>query len=227
MDHTTQRKPGRPPEDRLLRQREIFMAVAPIILAEGARAVTMRRAAAAACLSVGALYHYFPTRRALLLHGAQPEATIRLCEDFFRDREPYETAANAWSMAACFVDFQLDEVRMVRPALKAALELGADEFTGIVEAGIHRGTREFVIALRRVLPDAGERDLEGLSRTIRQLEVAHMLDPERSEDELRTALRALLGVSFRRLQRGSNRANRPPGSTRPRDRKGAVATTGR
>jgi AcrR family transcriptional regulator len=195
---TTFRKPGRPPEDRALRQREIFMAVAPIILTEGARAVTMRRAAEAAHLSLGGLYHYFPNRRALLLHGGQPEATIRLCADFFEGRPAYENAENAWAMAASFVDFQLEEARMVRPALKAAMELGVGEFSDIVRAGIHRGTEEFVQALSRVLPDADQRDLEGLSRAVRQLEVAWMLDPERSDDDLRTALRGLLAVSFRR-----------------------------
>ena len=35
-------KVGRPAEDRLLRQREIFEAVAPLLLEVGARELTMR-----------------------------------------------------------------------------------------------------------------------------------------------------------------------------------------
>ena len=55
-------KPGRPPEDRLKRQHEIFLAVAPLIDRYGAKRLTMRQAARAAHLSLGGLYHYFPTK---------------------------------------------------------------------------------------------------------------------------------------------------------------------
>ena len=189
-------KPGRPREDRLLRQREIFLAVAPIILSEGARAVTMRRAAEAACLSIGGIYHYFPDRRSLLLHGAQPEATIRLCADFF-EGVPYRDADHPWQIAAAFLDFQVEEARLVRPAIRAAVELGAGEFQCVVAAGIHRGTAEFVDALRRVLPDNDPRDLEALSRAIRRLILASVIDPNGSELELRESLRILLAGSFR------------------------------
>jgi hypothetical protein len=44
-------KPGRPPEDRLRRQHEIFLAVAPLIERYGARRLTMRQAARATHLS--------------------------------------------------------------------------------------------------------------------------------------------------------------------------------
>jgi len=63
------RKPGRPPEDRLKRQHEIFLAVAPLIERYGARRLTLRQAARAAHLSLGGLYHYFPTKRDLVLHA--------------------------------------------------------------------------------------------------------------------------------------------------------------
>src|SRR5258708_10463699 len=75
-------KKGRPPEDRLARQKEIYAAVSPLILQEGARQLSMRHAAQAACLSIGGLYHYFPTKRDLMLHGLCPEATHRHCQDF-------------------------------------------------------------------------------------------------------------------------------------------------
>jgi AcrR family transcriptional regulator len=224
MNRRKPRRPGRPREDRLLRQREIFLAVAPIILAEGARAVTMRRAAQAACLSVGGLYHYFPNRRALLLHGAQPEATIRLCHDFFDGQSPYGADQSSWAMAASFVEFQMEELRLIRPAVRAALELGVEEFDKIVAAGLRRGTQEFVDALRRVLPDAEQRDLEGLSRAVRRLELASVLDPDSTDDELRAALRGLLARSFRRPAGVSGAAN---GEVRRRDAvTGAAAGAG-
>lgn len=173
------------------------MAVAPIILSEGVRGVTMKRAASAASLSVGGLYHYFPDRRSLLLHGAQPEATIRLCNDFF-DGQPYASDEDPWRMAASFLEFQLVAARLVRPAIRAALELGADEFRGILEVGLERGTSEFIDALRRILPDHQHRDLEGLSKAMRRSILASVLDPRGTDAELREALRALLARSFRR-----------------------------
>ena len=101
-------------------------------------------------------------------------------------------------MAASFVEFQMEELRLVRPAVRAALELGVEEFDKIVAAGLHRGTQEFVDALRRVLPDAEQRNLEGLSRAVRRLELASVLDPGSTDDEVRAALRGLLARSFRR-----------------------------
>jgi len=75
-------KPGRPPEDRLKRQHEIFLAVAPLIERYGAKRLTMRQAARAAHLSLGGLYHYFPTKGDLVLHALKPEAVARLCAEF-------------------------------------------------------------------------------------------------------------------------------------------------
>jgi hypothetical protein len=48
-------KPGRPPEDRLRRQHEIFLAVAPLIERYGAKRLSMRQAARSAHLSLGGL----------------------------------------------------------------------------------------------------------------------------------------------------------------------------
>jgi AcrR family transcriptional regulator len=42
----------------------------------------MRRAARAAHLSLGGLYHYFPTKRDLVLHALKPQAVARLCAEF-------------------------------------------------------------------------------------------------------------------------------------------------
>ena len=71
-------KRGRPLEDRLARQREIYTAVAPLILQKGAGELSMRQAARAASLSIGGLYYYFPTKRALVLHGLSPQALFNV-----------------------------------------------------------------------------------------------------------------------------------------------------
>ena len=75
-------KLGRPPEDRLARQSEIYWAVSPLIIRDGARRLSMRQAARAANLSIGGLYYYFPTKRELLLHGLCPAALLRYCAVF-------------------------------------------------------------------------------------------------------------------------------------------------
>ncbi len=45
---------------------QIYSMVGPLLFERGARQLTMRDAARAAYLSVGALYHYFPTKRDLV-----------------------------------------------------------------------------------------------------------------------------------------------------------------
>ncbi|MCW5879547.1 MAG: helix-turn-helix transcriptional regulator [Anaerolineae bacterium] len=120
-------KIGRPPEDRLARQREIYNAVAPLILQVGARRLSMRQAARAACLSIGGLYHYFPTKRDLVLHGLCPEALLRHCQDFhtqfghlaYLDPQRYMDEG---------INVVVKEVAFCRPAIYAALELGAESF---------------------------------------------------------------------------------------------------
>lgn len=75
-------KPGRPPEDRLARQTQIYQAVCPLLLQVGARRLRMQQAAKAACMSVGGVYHYFPSKQELVLHGLQPQGFQWRCQDF-------------------------------------------------------------------------------------------------------------------------------------------------
>jgi AcrR family transcriptional regulator len=183
-------KPGRPPEDRLLRQREIFAAVAPLILERGPRQLTMRQAASAACLSLGGLYHYFRTKRELVLHGVQPEAFARLCEDFYRESGHLE-GSDPPAMLDAFLDFQIREIEFVRPAIHAALDIGGDAFWRALENGVSRGLEAYVRVLGSVIPHATERDLEALGRAMRRSLFAAMLDPSVTPDELRDELRSL------------------------------------
>jgi AcrR family transcriptional regulator len=128
-------KPGRPPEDRLGRQHEIFLAVAPLIEGYGAKRLTMRQAARAAHLSLGGLYHYFPTKRDLVLHALKPEAVARLCAEFHgrhadlerTDPGRYVEADVAYMARQCF---------FLRPAFHAALELDAEVAWDHIQASI-------------------------------------------------------------------------------------------
>ena len=184
-------KPGRPPEDRLGRQREIFDLVAPLIMEHGARNLTMRQAAKAAYLSVGGLYHYFPTKRDLVLHALKPEAFGRICEDFERDwAELREADSDAYLDA--FIDFSVTEVFFVRPAVHAALELGADTFWAAFESGIEDGLADFTAFLRRMTPGADERDMTALARAVRRTFFAGLLDRTATAGEVRATLEALI-----------------------------------
>src|SRR6266542_4373831 len=64
----------------------------PAIL-RGVRRLTMRDAARAAHISVAGLYHYFPTKRDLVLHSLRPDAFKRMCGDFMKESGHLQTEA--------------------------------------------------------------------------------------------------------------------------------------
>jgi AcrR family transcriptional regulator len=116
-------KPGRPPEDRIQRRGEIWAAVSPLIEKSGARSLTMREAAAASFLSLGGLYHYFPDKRSLVLYGLDQGAHERVCLEF-KARYGHLKDSDPHAAAEAFIHFFGDRVSFVRPAIRAALELG-------------------------------------------------------------------------------------------------------
>lgn len=184
-------KKGRPPEDLLARQREIYEAVSPLILQIGARQLSMRQAAKAACLSIGGLYHYFPNKRDLVLHGLSIEALNRWCHDFHVqfgylagiDPEEY--------LEQCLHD-TLRIIRFLRPAFHAALELGMDAFWDVIDRVVTLTVQEFSMALRLLFPEVNEQELTRIGRAIRRSICAGVLDKTATEDEIRDELRALL-----------------------------------
>jgi len=184
-------KLGRPPEDRVQRRREIWAAVAPLIEKHGARNLTMRQAASASFLSLGGLYHYFPDKRSLVLFGLDQEADERVCAEFMaqyghlKDSDP-QAAAEA------FIHFFAGRVSFVRPAVHAALELGAEEFLSRLEANLNMGLDGFIQTLRLALPDADDRDLYAVGRAVRRLVFAGLVDRSITEAEIEEELRAVV-----------------------------------
>jgi AcrR family transcriptional regulator len=184
-------KPGRPREDRLLRQREIYSSVAPLLLELGVRRLTMRDAARIAYVSVGALYHYFPTKRDLVLHALQEEPLERFCHDYFakhfglRSQDP-------WGFFDGFVEFQAQACLFVRPSVQAAVELGAEAFWPALDGVIELGLAKFADALRVAVPDASELDVTRLARSVRHVFIAGMFDRSVTVDELREEIRAVI-----------------------------------
>ncbi len=184
-------KPGRPPEDRVQRRREIWDAVGPLIEKYGARSLTMRQAAAASFLSLGGLYHYFPSKRALVLFGMDQEAHERICLEF-KARYGHLKESDPRAAGEAFIYFFGGQVSFIRPALQAALELGAEEFMSRLEAGINVGLENFVQTLSLALPDADDRDLRAVARSVRRVVLGGLLDRSITQSEIEGELRAVI-----------------------------------
>lgn len=192
-------KRGRPPEDRLARQREIYQAVVPLIVQGGARRLSMRRAAQAACLSVGGLYHYFPTKRELVLHGLCSEAILRCCQDFHAkfdhlvERDPRGYLEGG-------VELIVEQVSFCRPAIHAALELGADSFWEVIDTLLTGTEQAFEARLQWLFPEASGQEVQRWGRAIRRAMCAALLDKSVSPEELRDELLILVDGYVSRAQ---------------------------
>lgn len=190
-------KPGRPREDRLLRQREIFAAVAPLVLDRGARRVTMRDAARAAYLSVGGLYHYFPTKRDLLLHALTQEALDRYCSDFLKGSFGLK-ADDPRAFLDIYADFCARTCLFVRPAAQAAVELGTETFWPVLDASMQNGLDNFLEALRHVTPGLDDSQALRLAQSIRRVLLAGLFDRSMTADDIRTGVRTLVETAIAR-----------------------------
>jgi AcrR family transcriptional regulator len=192
-------KRGRPTEDRLARQREIYQAVAPLIVQGGARQLSMRQAAQAACLSIGGLYHYFPTKRELVLHGLCPEAILRRCQDFHAQFE-HLAEADPQQYINEGIELIVSHVGFCRPAIHAALELGTESFWEVIETLLTGTEQAFEVNLQRQLPEASDQEVQRYGRSIRRVLCAALLDKSISPDELRDELRILFDSYVSRAQ---------------------------
>ncbi|MBV9171370.1 MAG: TetR/AcrR family transcriptional regulator, partial [Chloroflexi bacterium] len=118
-------KRGRPVEDRLQRQWQIYLAVSPLILERGIKNVSMRDAAQAAAMSVGSLYHYFADKRELALFGLRSDVLSERCRVFHLQHD-YLAISDRRAYFDAYVEFSIAGAEFVRPAVLAALELGAE-----------------------------------------------------------------------------------------------------
>ncbi len=185
-------KPGRPPEDRLARQREIYEAVVPLIQQEGARRLSMRAAARAARISVGGLYHYFPAKRDLVLHGLREDARDRLCREHRSDLGDL-SGLSAGRHVEAYLDLSVRMFYFAKPSVQAALELGAEELQAVLDAGLRTSVGELVETLRLVDAGVPEEDLEALARALRRVALGALVDRHAELGETREQMRALIG----------------------------------
>lgn len=184
-------KPGRPADDRLLRQREIYEAVSPLIVDIGVQRLSMRLAAQAACLSVGGLYHHFPTKGELVLHGIQAEAITRYCQDF-HDSFGYLADSEPVAFLDAYLDFLTGCVGFVRPSVYAALELRLEKLDSILGPTLTAANEEFTTRFGAAFPDADADAVHHAGRAIHRTIVSALFDKTVTAHELRRDIHTLV-----------------------------------
>jgi hypothetical protein len=141
----------------------------------------MRDAAAASCLSIGGLNHYFPTKTALLFWPLSPTTCKAASEDFarqfhvLRERDP----------AAFFQEFVESTVAAIlscTPAMQATIERGSKEFWDVMVSGMTPAPLVALFEQTRSPLASAERNR--LTRGIRRSFLGATLDPDVSYEEL-------------------------------------------
>ncbi len=189
-------KVGRPTNDPVYERLRIYRAAGPLILENGVRGTTIEAVARVAWLSPGGIYHYFASKRELMLYGLAPEALSRACMDAAQGL--HEALASnqpptLTEVVGLYVDKNVRMLEFIRPALQAAVELGRQELHARLSTGIRDDADSLVSALRVLHPNLklAEEPADAIRRTILGLAV----DESSTVDETRRQLRWL----FRRL----------------------------
>jgi AcrR family transcriptional regulator len=186
------RKPGRPREDRLARQNEIYLAVVPLLRRTGVRGLSMRAAAHAAYVSVGRLYYYFPSKRALVLHGLQPEAIVR-----FRTGDEADCADAIKGDPTAYGEALRDYIyelatEFILPAYDAAVELGLEIMLAQVRHSLDNSVEALMDLVRPLVAHLEEPQLAALCTGIQRIMLAILLDRARTPEQYRLDLGALI-----------------------------------
>jgi AcrR family transcriptional regulator len=189
-------KLGRPPEDRLARQNEIYEAAAPLILQHGVRGISMQQVAEVSYLSIGGLYYYFPTKRDLMLHGIQPETLSRLCQDF-RQQSAHLASSSPQQHFESFYRYLMHSTLFLRPSVCAATEMGIDAFAMIYK-NVGEAIAEFAETFRHLAPHLSNTHIQMLAQSVSHFCLAKLIDTSRTNEELRTEFYLLIGGALDR-----------------------------
>lgn len=181
-------KPGRPAHDAAAERLRIYAAAIPVIRRHGARA-HMADMAEAAHMSVGGVYHYFDTKRRLLLHGLDPEALALACRSL---HAAMHAGTNPGEVAGAYIEKTVYMFRLIQPSAVALLELGLDEAKLELAQALRQDADGLVEALVRVAPDLEGGTLTALSKAIRRTLLALCFDPDVTEEDVRRHMETLL-----------------------------------
>lgn len=189
---------GRPAKDRLGEQQRIYQAAIPLLRRDGVRRLSMRDVARAAHLSTGGLYHYFPKKRTLALHGLDVQARDRLCAEFRAaiSGSPGDTFEQRLE---AYLELSVRLLSFVGPAVRAAMELGVQELQAQLDQGMDRNLGELRSVLDAVAPGASDDGLLQLAGAVRRLALGALVDANADPDHVREQLRlVILGASAAR-----------------------------
>jgi AcrR family transcriptional regulator len=169
----------------------------------------MRQAARAAHLSLGGLYHYFPTKQDLVLHALKPEALDRVCAEFSAQYGQVRRTDPLRYLEAD-VDYMARQCSFIRPAFQAALELGVDDAWSHIEAGIDGRLKSCATPLRQVLPGCTDDEIRSLGRSLRRTFFSSLMliDHTVTLEEMRGELLSLIR-GWPSSVRKSSRPERP------------------
>lgn len=151
----------------------------------------MREAARAAHMSVGGLYHYFPTKRDLVLHGLREDARARLCQEY-RSRLGDLSGWSAGRHVEAYLDLSICVFSFAKPSVQAALELGAEELQAVLDSGLRTNVGELVKTLRLIDAGLPEEGLEALARGLRRVVLGALVDRHADLGETREQMRMLI-----------------------------------
>ncbi|MFI6869550.1 TetR/AcrR family transcriptional regulator [Nocardia sp. NPDC050406] len=196
-------KPGRPREDRIARQQEIFTAVRPLLSPGQVRELTMARAARQAHLSVGGLYHYFPSKRRLVLFGIDPENLQRVCADFRREHAHLVDADPLGLLHAGLVTLSWAALHYVRPSALAAIELDLAAFRSGMDEILNTELIGLMETVSRACPDLTAAQAGELQTTLRRVCTLAFVDPTLTRTQLHDQLRATVDGTLMNVRRVS------------------------
>lgn len=148
----------------------------------------MRRAAALAYQSVGALYYYFPDKRSLVMYGLDPEPAGLICREFLASRR--DAIDDPVDRTSAVVDLIVETLGLMRASASAVIEAGPDAVSEHLGAVVHRPIAEF----RELLDAVGlgeSRPGGSLEPVVRRFIASALFDPYFEPEELRQQLRAL------------------------------------
>lgn len=183
-------KPGRPRTDPAEERLRIYTAALPAIHKDGARA-RMDSLARLAHMSVGGVYHYFQTKRQLLLHGLSPEALGLACRTF-HDAMLQAADDGPAEVTSAYVDKTIQMFRLIQPSATAALEMGIVEIRAQLASALRQDADGLIQVLAKVIPDLTEQSRVELATGIRRTLMALALDPQATEADVRRQLTAVL-----------------------------------
>jgi hypothetical protein len=137
------------------------------------------------------LYHYFPTKRDLVLHALKPEAVARLCAEF-HGRNANLERTDPGRYVAADVAYMARQCFFLRPAFQAAVELDAEVAWDHIQASIEGGLESCTRPLGYALPECTPEEILRLGRSVRRTFFSALIDRTVTPEELRHELLSLI-----------------------------------